>query len=310
MELKQIRSFLRVLDLGSFSRAARSLNVAQPALSVHVRKLEERLGVVLLERTPRGVTATEAGRRFAIKGRAILDLADATESQFRTTLGTITGDVVVGIPGSVCPVLAPPLILAARQRHPSVRLIVSEFMSGDLADLLRAGRIDLAVLFDAQSTDDFTAEYLLTEHLHLIGQAGDKALATGSIRSQDLERFPLASTRPPHGLRLLLDRWASDAGIRLSVEFEVDSPSVLMQMVTEGHCYSIFTRTPVREKIANGLLSSAVVEDPPIARRVCLCETRRLPTERARTAIKELTRSMALELAVAQIWQNEAMAVH
>ncbi|MEM7043180.1 MAG: LysR family transcriptional regulator [Pseudomonadota bacterium] len=306
VELKQIRSFLCVFDLGSFSRAARFLNIAQPALSVHVRKLEDRLGVVLLERTPRGVIATEAGRRFARRARQILDLADETEKEFRATPGTITGDVKLGLPGSVCPVLAPPLILAARERYPGVRLIVSEFMSGDLADMLRDGRIDLAVLFNVEPSDDFTSDYLLTEHLHLVGQADDPSLPEGLISALDLAQYPLVVTRPPHGLRVLLDRWAGDAGVALSIRYEVDAPSVMVQMVTEGLCYSILSPSAIREKRETGLLSSAKVVAPSIERKVCLCESRRMQPEKARSAIRDLTRNVALELAADQTWENEA----
>ncbi len=308
LELKQIRSFLCVFDLGSFSRAARSLNIAQPALSVHVRKLEDRLGVVLLERTPRGVIATEAGRRFARRARQLIDLADETEKEFRATPGTITGDVKLGLPGSVCPVLAPPLILAACERYPSVRLIVSEFMSGDLTDMLRDGRIDLAVLFNVEASDDFASDYLLTEHLHLVGQAEDSNLPSGPIGASDIGRYPLVVTRPPHGLRVLLDRWAGDADVTLSVRYEVDAPSVMVQMVTEGLCYSILSPAAIREKRGAGLLSSAKVIDPPIERNVCLCESRRMQPENARSAIRDLTRNVARGLAADQTWENEASA--
>jgi len=181
IENKHIQSFIRVLDLGSFSKAARSLNIAQPALSQHVQKLEAALGSKLLDRTSRGVTPTAAGREFSGRAREILSLVDSAERRFRAEEQALFGEVRLGLPGSVCPVLAPELLVRARQQFPEVNLIVTELMSGDLANMLRAGRMDAAILFNVEETEDFSSEPIFVERLHLIGAPGSDWLETGSV---------------------------------------------------------------------------------------------------------------------------------
>jgi len=269
-----------------------------------VRKLEDRLGVVLLTRTRRGVSPTDAGGRFASKARHILELAEWAENEFRAGAGTISGDVRLGPPGSVCAVLAPPLIVAARRQHPGIRLIVSEFMSDDLADMLRSGRIDLAILFNVRSSEDCTAERILTERLHLVGRTGVPMLAEGRIRASELGRLPLISTKPPHGLRLLIDRWANDVGVRLSFDYEVDAPAVMVRMVREGLCHSILSPAATRARVEVGQLASAKVTDPPTELAVCLCEARRLVPDAARARVKNLTWDIALHLVGDRFWPS------
>lgn len=111
---KHIPSFLQVLDLGSFSKAAESLNIAQPALRQHVQKLEDQLGTKLLERSSRGVAPTPDGREFGRRARDILSLVDGTERLFQVGDLDLFGEVRLGLPGSACPVLAPELLVQAR----------------------------------------------------------------------------------------------------------------------------------------------------------------------------------------------------
>lgn len=306
IENKHLRSFLRVLDLGGFSRAARSLNIAQPALSQHVRKLEDQLGVTLLLRMAHGVTPTQAGRRFAVKARQILELANSAERQFKGGPDTFFGEITLGFPGSVCPILATPVILETRKRFPNIKLTVSELMSGDLADMLREGRMDLAILFNVSETEDFTSRDLAVEQLHLAGAPKDPLLSGEAIRADLIRTLPLVCTRPPHGLRLLLERWSNEADIPLHVDIEADSPVVLTDMAAHGVCYSVLSPAAIQRDVAAGHLSSAAIIDPPIERTACLCASKRLPPDPAREAIFELVQEIALDLTRKRFWNATA----
>jgi len=305
IENKHLRSFLRVLDLGGFSRASRSLNIAQPALSQHVKKLEDRLGVVLLERSAHGVAPTPAGRLFAKRARQILNLVDVTERQFGHGPQSLLGEVRLGLPGSVCPVLAMPMITETASRYPNIKLIISELMSGDLADMLQEGRMDLAVLFNVAETDDYTSESLVLETLHLAGPPGDPLLAGDSIPAVEIADLPLVATRPPHGLRLLIERWSNETGIALNVTVEADAPSVLVTMAAEGSCYSILSPSAIQREIASGYLGSTKIAGPQIKRTACLCNSKRLPSDPARDAILALARQVARDSVRRGAWQGQ-----
>lgn len=302
IENKHLRSFLRVLDLGGFSRAARSLNIVQPALSQHVRRLEEQLGVALLVRGAQGVTPTQAGRKFAAQARRILDLVDSAERQFQGGPDTLIGEVSIGLPGSVCPVLATPIIVEARRRFPNIKPIVSELMSGNLADMLREGRMDMAILFNVAETDDFTSQRIAIEHLHLVGPAGDPLLSGETVMAKQISDLVMVGTRPPHGLRLQIERWSNEAGVALNVDLEADSPAVLINMAAQGHAYSIVSPAAIQRDIETGHLSSARVVDPPIERTACLCSSKRLARDPARDAMFALVRDVAGNLVKAGTW--------
>lgn len=308
IENKHIRSFLRVLDLGSFSKAARSLNIAQPALSQHVRKLEDALGTRLLDRSAHGVSATANGRDFSTHAREILTLVEQAERRYRRGADEIYGEVRLGLPGSVCPVLAPPLMLAAKEKFPGVRLQIFELMSGDLAEYLREGRADIAVLFNVQETDDHTSEALLTERLHLIGAADAPLVQGDTVDAQQLTTVPLVGTRPPHGLRLVLERWSSDAGITLNFQFEADAPSVLVRLASQGSCYSIVSKAAIAHEVLGGSIRAAEIVNPPIQRTVCLASSKRLPPNKARNVVFDLTRDVALALLSRSKWAGASPA--
>ena len=302
IENKHLRSFLQVLDLGSFSKAARSLNIAQPALSQHVQRLEEQLGTRLLDRGARGVTPTADGRKFGQRARDILSLVDGAERLFQTSDQDLIGDVRLGLPGSVCPVLAPELLLQARAKFPGVSLIITEMMSGDLAELLRAGRVDAAVLFNVQETDDYTSEPLLIEKMHLIGPPDMPLLQSGRVQADDLRRIELVGTYPPHGLRLLLERWSSEFGVPLTFRFEADAPSVLVRLAARGDCFTIVSKAAIAHEIATGVIAAAEVHTPSIERLGCFCSSKRVPRNRARDAMVDLIRSVAKRLVAEGNW--------
>lgn len=293
IENKHIRSFLRVMDLGSFSKAAKSLNIAQPALSQHVQKLEAALGSKLLDRTARGVSPTAAGREFSNRAREILSLVDSAERRFRAEEEDLFGEVRLGLPGSVCPVLAPTLLVQARAAFPEVNLIITELMSGDLADLLREGRVDAAVLFNVQETDDFTSEPLMIERLQLIGAPDAPLLRAETIVAEKVSGIPLVGTFPPHGLRLLLERWSSEYDVPLNFSFEADAPSLLVRLAARGECYSIVAKAAIAHEISSGLVAAAEICAPPIERTGCLCTSKRIPPDRARDTVVSLVKSVA-----------------
>ncbi|MEM1363660.1 MAG: LysR family transcriptional regulator [Pseudomonadota bacterium] len=302
IENKHIRSFLQVLDLGSFSKAARSLNIAQPALSQHVQRLEEQLGTKLLDRSSRGVTATPDGREFSRRARDILSLVDGAERRFQAGDKDLFGEVRLGLPGSVCPVLAPELLVQAKEHFPDVTLIITELMSGDLAEYLREGRIDAAVLFNVQETDDYTSEPLLVEQLHLIGAPG-AALVTGDhVQAEALKDVGMVGTYPPHGLRLLLERWSSEFDLPLSYQFEADAPSVLVRLAARGDCYAIVAKAAIAHEIYSGLLATAKIVEPSIERMGCFCTSKRVPQNRARDAMVDLIRTVSRNLVTAGKW--------
>ncbi|MDX7953911.1 LysR family transcriptional regulator [Lichenihabitans sp. Uapishka_5] len=201
MDLRQLRYFVAIVQSGSISRASQALNVAQPALSLHIRNMEADLGVPLLFRTPQGVQATEAGLVLLRHARTILSQFEAADREVRGTATEPTGEVRLGLPSTISRILGVPLVLAARARHPKVVLRVAEAMSGYVLEWLRAGRVDLGLLYQCVEDKDLRSIGLLTEPLVLFGPVvappGVAAPAPGAaVDSRPSRRCP-SSCRAP-----------------------------------------------------------------------------------------------------------------
>jgi LysR family nitrogen assimilation transcriptional regulator len=171
MELRQLRYFVAIVEHGSLSRAALVLHVAQPALTQQLRQLEEELGTPLMHRSAQGVQSTDAGKVFYEHAQAILkQVADAKSAVTQSTTRP-SGSVTLGLPHSISGALALPLLMAARASYPEITLQLTEELSGSLAEQLKSGRINLAVLFDDGQLAPFACSPLIEEELMFICRA-------------------------------------------------------------------------------------------------------------------------------------------
>ncbi|MFC3683816.1 LysR family transcriptional regulator [Hydrogenophaga luteola] len=239
MELRQLRYFVRIVELGSMSRAAIELDVVQSALSQQITRLESELSTRLLNRTPRGVAPTEAGVAFFREAQ--LTLRHAEQAARAAQQARLSGSVSVGLAPTTSAVLGLPLMQAMRERYPDVRLHMVESMSGHLTAMLNARQLDLAVLFDTrlhQTRQDgggrgWSVQPLLEEDLFLVQRAGAPCLPA-EIAIAGLAEVPLILPTGPHGLRSTLDTAFAGAGISPRVVLEVDSLAMVMAAVDAG----------------------------------------------------------------------------
>ncbi|QKV55510.1 LysR family transcriptional regulator [Comamonas antarctica] len=242
MELRQLRYFVRIVEMGSMSRAARELDVVQSALSQQITKLESELAVRLLQRTPRGVEPTEAGVAFFREAQLALRHADqAVRSAQQSRL---SGSVSLGLAPTTASIVGLPLMQAMRARYPDVRLHLVGSMSGHLAEMLNARALDLAVLFDsrlhgAQARPGgrrWQVQPLIEERLFLIRSrrhAPARALPA-SMALAELADEPLILPTGQHGLRSTLDTAFAQARFAPQVVLEVDSLAMVMAAVDAG----------------------------------------------------------------------------
>lgn len=241
MELRQLRYFVRVVELGSISRAALELNLVQSALSQQISRLETELSTRLLQRSTQGVTPTQAGAAFFREAQ--LTLRHAQQAARAAQSARLSGTVSVGLAPTTAAVVGLPLMRAMRQRYPDVRLHMVEALSGHLADMLNARQLDLAVLFDSRAQSSQTLQKahrwnvmpLVEEDIFLMLSARHSAASLPqSMALSELGDRPLILPTGPHGLRSTLDTAFARAAIAPNVVLEVDSLAMLMQAVSEG----------------------------------------------------------------------------
>jgi LysR family tcuABC transcriptional regulator len=167
MDLRQLRYFVRVCELGSMGRAALELELATSALSQQISRLEAELSTRLLQRQSTGVTPTDAGLAFL--QQAQLTLRHANDAVRAAQQARLSGHVSIGLASTTASVLGVPLLKAMATRYPDVRLHLVEALSGHLASMLNARRLDLAVLFQTDTAHRWSATPLLDEKLYVIG---------------------------------------------------------------------------------------------------------------------------------------------
>ncbi|HEY8357086.1 MAG TPA: LysR substrate-binding domain-containing protein [Ramlibacter sp.] len=230
MELRQFRYFVRVVELGSMSRAALDLGVVQSALSQQISRLEGELATRLLQRSSKGVVPTEAGLAFFREAQ--LTLRHADEASRAAQQSRLLGSVSVGLAPTTGSVLGLPLMQAMRERYPDVRLHIVESLSGHLSTMLNARQLDLAVLFDTHPARRWSVTALLEEKLFLIGPRRDGAKAR--VRLAELKGMPLILNSGAHGLRSTLDAAFARARFKPTVAAEIDSLALLMDAVDAG----------------------------------------------------------------------------
>lgn len=300
MDLKHLRYFLAILEMGSLTRAAQQLGVAQPALSIHVKNMEEHLGTPLLLRSKSGVQPTEAGQLLAQRARTLLEDFARAEDDIRTLDGDPMGVVRIGLPGTISNIVALPLIEAARARFPRIQLTIVEAMSGFIADWLAEGRVDLAVLYDGAGSNSTIARRLLREELVVLWPVGQGAAA--EIAMADLREVSMVLPSRSHGLRILIETALGDLGICPRIALEIDSYANIKRFVTMGHGASILPRHAVAEEVAAGRVEISRIAAPGFWRSAYLVSPAGRPATRAKEAIRTLTEAVIAELLATGAW--------
>lgn len=271
MELRQLRYFVRVVELGSISRAALDLDLVQSALSQQISRLEGELSTRLLQRTTKGVTPTEAGMAFFREAQ--LALRHAEQAGRAALEARLTGTVSVGLAPTTAAVLGLPLLRAMRERYPDVRLHMVESLSGHLTHMLNARQLDLAVLFDTLPARRWSVTPLLEEALYLIRSRDTLAGDTPErMRMSQLKGVPLILPTGPHGLRSTLDAAFARARIKPELVAEIDSLPILMDAVQAGWGGTLQPWAALgRHPDAESRFHLAMITDRPVRRLNTLC---------------------------------------
>jgi LysR family tcuABC transcriptional regulator len=274
MELRQIRYFVRVLEVGSMSRAAADLGVVQSALSQQISRLEGELSVRLMTRTRRGITATQAGLAFLREAQLILRHAD--QARRAAQQSRLTGTASVGLAPTTASILAMPFMRAMRDRYPDVRLHMVECLSGQLAGLLEARQLDFAVLFNVAPSSNWSVSPLIEEKLFLIQSArlAVQHPCTPVVQIEALKDVPLILPTGSHGLRSKIDAAFSRAGMTPAIVAEIDSLAMLMDAVDAGLGATIQPSAAVRrypDAAERFILSELEIDKLPSSHVNVLC---------------------------------------
>lgn len=250
MDLKQLEYFVRVAELGSFTRASIVLDIAQPALSRQVRMLELEFEQTLLLRNGRGVVTTDAGKLLLEYGRGILYQVERMREELGRARGALVGHVALGLPPSLLKILAVPIFREFKEKFPAAKLAIREGMTAGMHESLVSGRLDVALLYNASPSPDVDLTPLLEEELFLVAPESDTRPAT-PVAIGELPDYPLIVPSRPNAIRMLIEGELANRGLRPSIAFEVDGVNAILDLVGEGFGYAILSQTAVANLAGN-----------------------------------------------------------
>ncbi len=293
MDLKQLAYFVRVAELGSFTRASVSLGVAQPALSRQIRLLEVELRQNLLTRNGRGAVPTEAGNLLLKHGRGILHQVALAREELSSARGALAGRVSIGLPPSLSKLITVPLTRAFQQRLPDAQLTLTEGFSVVMYEGLRSGRLDMAVLYNTPHSPDIERRLLQREALVLISStASVQRHQVAPLRSRmpllALADLPLIVPSRPNAFRLLIDTELARLNVRPRIALEVDGLNAILDLVREGLGFAVLPPYTLSNFPKPHDLSSHRLQSPQLMSELMLVTSAQRPSTETHKEVQAL----------------------
>ncbi len=305
VDLRHLKYFLAIAEARSISVAAQTIGVAQPSLSQHLKRMEEELGVRLVERSPRGTMLTEEGWVLVEHARRICGMLDACVEEMRNLSGEVRGTVNFGIPPSAAMALSVPLAETVRLELPNVRLRAVESMSTYIMGWIEDRTVDLAIVYDLENADHLRATHLVTETLDFISAPDSWPFDTvpgTPVPFKDLEGVEMIL--PSNGLRRTIEKFAHVRGVKLNVVMDMDAMTQIKELVARGSGYAIFAPAATQDLVSRGELVRAPIIEPVLTRPVHLVHHRDVVQSRACRAVEALTLKVVRELVARGLWEG------
>jgi LysR family nitrogen assimilation transcriptional regulator len=280
VNLKHLESFVRVAELGSFSKAARVLDIAQPALSRQVRSLETDLRETLLLRNGRGVSLTDAGRRLFEHGVQILQRVSQAREDLGAERDAAVGHVTIGLPPSIGRRLTLPLIEGFREHLPRARLTIVEGLSATIAEWIASGRADLGLLYNPEAQPALEITPVLRERLCLVeaASARSRRATTKPLPLRELAAYPLIMPERHQSIRRLLQTQATLAGVKLNIAWEVSSVPAIIDLVCARVGFAVLNASAVAASGRGAELAVRPIVDPELVSVLFLAQSATKPT--------------------------------
>ena len=309
MDLKQLAYFVRVAELGSFTRAAMALDVAQPALSRQVRLLEVELRQNLLTRNGRGAIPTEAGQLLLEHGRGILHQVALARDELGAARGALAGRVSIGLPPSLSRLITVPLVHAFRKLLPQAQLTLTEGFSLLMLEGLRAGNLDMAVLYNPGKSPELETATLHKEELVLISPRASvesvrvkpasvkaphapKANKKAPITLDEVANLPLILPSRPNAFRILVEGEMMAIGRKPNITLEVDGLNAILNLVKEGLGHAVLPSYTLTNFDNVDPFAVRGIHAPRILSQLDLVWSSRRPTTATQRQAREVVRAV------------------
>lgn len=307
MNFKRLNYFLKIAELGSVSRAADRLRIAQPALSRQMGLLEAELGVALFERHRRGMALTREGEELRSRTIGPMRQIDLAAEDLRSVGEGMAGNVAFGLPPTASHVLAGPLARRVANEAPNLALRIVEGYAGHLIDWLQRGEIDIAILYGPASDYRLSANELLVEELMLVGAPGCGLRPEEPVAFEKLAELPLILPSHPHGLRVLVESMAAMTETKLNIRVQADSFTLMKELVESGLGYTTLPLPSFNREALSGQLLYAPICNPHVTRQLMLAMQPGTAHSRSTYKLAKMIRQEVAALVNAGCWSAKLL---
>ncbi|WP_165462499.1 nitrogen assimilation transcriptional regulator NAC [Atlantibacter sp.] len=290
MNLRRLKYFVKIVDIGSLTQAAEVLHIAQPALSQQVATLEGEMDQQLLIRTKRGVTPTEAGKILYAHARTILRQCEQAQLAVNNVGHTLSGHVSIGLaPGTAASSITMPLLQAVRNELPDVLVYLQENNGSQLNEKLLGGQLDMAVLYDRTPVAGISSQPLLKEELFLVGT---RECPGQQVDLTSVAGMNLFLPRDYCAIRKRVDEAFALRRLSAKIIGEIDSISTLSAAIASGMGVTVLPESAARAlaQSANGWM--ARITSPSLNLPLSLNVSAHLSLSPQAQAVKEILMSL------------------
>lgn len=285
MQLRHLRYFVNIVDAGSFSRAAATIHVAQPALSQQMQELEEHLGVSLLQRHPRGIRPTPAGEILYREAIAILKRMEELPSIVRSMEGEPEGSVSIGMASTLASTFAGPFIQACRAILPKVILKVSVAGSETIKSRLEGYDVEIAFVFENELVARYSRRAMFRQRLFYIART-DATDTEKTIHLSQLATLPMVLPGLPNVTREVFERAMAQNGLSARPVTEADQLSSTITAVRQGLGGSLLAMGTYPPDVPPGELCIPKPIEPPIFMTSSVIWSNEVPLTKAGEAVR------------------------
>lgn len=247
MELRQLLHFATVADTGTISAAARTLNLAQPAISASIKKLESELHVQLFHRRERGVELTEAGRVFLQSARTILQQAKDAKLTMQALEGLDQGVVRFGVPSMLGSYFFPPLVMAFKYQYPGLELVIQDLGTLSIRQQLLSGELELGVVVDEYLVPELESGSLIREEMVVCMAADHPLAAYDTIDYHDFLAHELVLFRKSYFHHTLIETICRREQMPPKVAFETNLLPMVKSIIRRGFAASTMLQLAIQE---------------------------------------------------------------
>jgi LysR family nitrogen assimilation transcriptional regulator len=294
MNLRQLKYFVSVVQAGNMTRAAEQLHIAQTALGMQIRQIEEDLGVALLVRHSRGVEPTKAGTLLLTRALTILKLVEETRREVAACERDESETIRLGITPALMLTVGPQIAVTVREELPQVFLGLVEEMSHVLAEQLSRGEVDFILCYDVPDLPQFSRTALLQDDLVLATLPGPQQGT--AIAFVDALEESLAMPEEGDTVRVAVTRAARELGLEVKIAYEVRSISAMKNLVSRGAAASILPYASVLDEVRSGKLDARPITMPAIRRTLFLASSKQRGPFRNEAGLTGAVRSSLQDL--------------